>query len=204
MSVTDLHREDFAEYVRSRLDHHRVDPRWLQIEITESALMIDPGRTLTTSKALKSLGVSLSMDDFGTGYSSMSQLHWLPVTEIKVDRSFVSRMQGNEDDRTIVRSMIDLGRALGKRVVAEGVENEATWAQLRDMGCDHVQGWYICAALPVAEVTQWLTAQLGSESSGLPAQRRPVSVFAAGDGRDGDDAGRSPNVVYPSSMPIRR
>ena len=156
VSVTDLHREEFAEYVAVRLRHRNVDPCWLQLEITEGALMVDADRVLATLHALDGLGVSLSLDDFGTGYSSMSQLHRLPVEEIKIDRSFISRMENDIDDRTIVRSMIELGRALGLRVVAEGVENEATWTQLSEMGCENAQGWHISRALTGHEMTAWL------------------------------------------------
>ncbi|MGB9378900.1 MAG: EAL domain-containing protein [Mycobacteriales bacterium] len=156
VSVTDLQRPDFATYVAERLAHHGVDARWLQLEITESALMVHPRRTLATLKGLESLGVSLSLDDFGTGYSSMSQLHWLPVTEIKIDRSFITNMGSNSDNHTIVRSMIELGRALGKRVVAEGVEDQATLVQLREMGCHEAQGWHVSPAMPGLEITAWL------------------------------------------------
>ncbi|PZS27988.1 MAG: GGDEF-domain containing protein [Pseudonocardiales bacterium] len=156
VSATDLQREGFADYVASRMRYHIVDSTRLQLEITESALMVDPASVLTTLQALARLGVSLSLDDFGTGYSSMSQLHRLPVEEMKIDASFVSRMQTEADDATIVGSMIELGRALGLRVVAEGVENVATWRQLAGLGCHDAQGWWISPALPAAEMTAWL------------------------------------------------
>ena len=156
VSVTDLHRPEFADYVALRLRHHRVDPRWLQLEITERTLMVDPNRVIATLNALERLGVSLSLDDFGTGYSSMSQLHRLPVEEIKIDRSFISGMDSDVDDRTIVRSMIELGHALGLRVVAEGVEDDITLRQLSEMGCDDAQGWHIAPAMPEPAMTEWL------------------------------------------------
>ena len=156
VSVTDLQQEEFAEYIALRLRHHRLAASCLQLEITERTLMVDPERVIATLDSLERLGVSLSLDDFGTGYSSMSQLHRLPVEEIKIDRSFISRIGTDVDDRIIVQSMIELGHALGLRVIAEGVEDKATWDQLGAMGCDDAQGWHIAHALAETEMTTWL------------------------------------------------
>jgi EAL domain-containing protein (putative c-di-GMP-specific phosphodiesterase class I) len=102
------------------------------------------------------MGVRLSLDDFGTGYSSLTHLRQLPVDEIKIDKSFVLEMMGNNADAAIVRTVIDLAHNLGKQVCAEGVENEATWAKLRELGCDLAQGYWISRPLPAAELMQWL------------------------------------------------
>jgi diguanylate cyclase (GGDEF)-like protein len=156
VSARDLYGPDLAGFLAGRLAHHGVRAHLLQLEITEGVLMADPGRALSTIRQLEDLGLSLSLDDFGTGYSSLTNLRRLPVNEIKIDRSFVRRMDVNSDDATIVRSIIDLGAALGLRVVAEGVETRQTWQRLCDMGCDEAQGWYLAQSLPVEAATTWL------------------------------------------------
>jgi diguanylate cyclase len=178
----DLYDRDFAEFLRQRLDEHGVPPRALMVEVTEGVLMADPARAATTLLELADVGVGVSLDDFGTGYSSLVHLKRLPVSEVKIDRSFVMRMDVNEDDAAIVRSIIDLASALGLRVVAEGVETQESWDRLSVYGCDAAQGWYLSKALPAAEVTTWLegfgrggtapAAPMESQSQQLPAQER--------------------------------
>jgi EAL domain-containing protein (putative c-di-GMP-specific phosphodiesterase class I) len=169
----DLYDRDFASYLRSRLEHHGVPPRALMIEVTESVLMADPARAASTLLSLSQLGVGISLDDFGTGYSSLVHLKRLPVSEVKIDRSFVMRMDVHEDDAAIVRSIIDLATALGLRVVAEGVETRESWDRLAVYGCDAAQGWYLAKAMPADEVTRWL-AEFGRNpvpSSGVIGQQ---------------------------------
>jgi EAL domain-containing protein (putative c-di-GMP-specific phosphodiesterase class I) len=122
-------------------------------------MMADPARSIGVLGSLSSVGVELSIDDFGTGYSSLSYLRRLPIDEIKIDRSFVSRMHVDQDDAMIVRATVELGRNLGLRVVAEGVENAETWDQLRVLGCDVAQGYFLSKALPSAEATKWLATR---------------------------------------------
>lgn len=105
--------------------------------------MSDPLRAMDTLSRLSAMGVRLSIDDFGTGYSSLAYLKRLPVDEIKIDRSFVMDMLTNDDDATIVRSVVDLGHNLNLQVVAEGVEDVDTWNLLRSIGCDVAQGYYL-------------------------------------------------------------
>ena len=131
----------------------------LVLEITESAIMTDPPRALEILNRLHALGVQLAIDDFGTGYSSMAYLKSLPVDELKVDRSFVKHLRDNQSDAVIVRSTVDLGHNLGLRVVAEGVEDEATLKELAILGCDCVQGYYLARPMPAAELGAWLAAQ---------------------------------------------
>jgi diguanylate cyclase (GGDEF)-like protein len=152
----DLYDRDFANFLRDRLAEHGVPPRALMIEVTESVLMADPSRAATTLLSLADVGVGVSLDDFGTGYSSLVHLKRLPVSEVKIDRSFVIRMDVNEDDAAIVRSIIDLASALGLRVVAEGVESQEAWDRLAIYGCDAAQGWHLTKALPGDELTDWL------------------------------------------------
>jgi EAL domain-containing protein (putative c-di-GMP-specific phosphodiesterase class I) len=129
------------------------------VEITESAIMTDPAHALQVLDRLNELGVQVSIDDFGTGYSSMAHLKTLPVHELKVDRSFVSQMTSNASDAVIVRSTVDLGRNLGLRVVAEGVEDPATVRELEALGCDAIQGYYISRPVAPDELIRWLDQQ---------------------------------------------
>jgi len=172
----DLYDRDFAEFLRERLDEHGVPPRALMIEVTESVLMADPARAATTLLSLADVGVGVSLDDFGTGYSSLVHLKRLPVSEVKIDRSFVLRMDVNEDDAAIVRSIIDLASALGLRVVAEGVETQESWDRLSVYGCDAAQGWYLAKAMPAEAVTSWLA------DFERAAKQRSASVPAQGPG----------------------
>jgi EAL domain-containing protein (putative c-di-GMP-specific phosphodiesterase class I) len=136
-----------------------LDPRSLTLEITESEVISDPGRTLRNLDALRAIGLELSVDDFGTGYSSMSYLQRLPVQEVKVDKSFVVKMLSNEGDAAIVRSIIDLGRNLRLRVVAEGVEDQETWDALARIGCDLIQGYHLSRPMPAEDTIAWLRAR---------------------------------------------
>jgi diguanylate cyclase (GGDEF)-like protein len=156
VSVRDLHTGEIADRIAERLSAHGVGPERLELEITESALMADPRRVLATLARLKRLGVAMALDDFGTGYSSMLHLRRLPLAEVKIDRSFVLGVATDPDDAAIVRSMIDLARALGLRVVAEGVEDERTWRMLVQAGCDVAQGWFFARPMPGDELTAWL------------------------------------------------
>jgi EAL domain-containing protein (putative c-di-GMP-specific phosphodiesterase class I) len=156
VSVRDLHTGEIADRIAARLQQMSVDPSRLELEITESALMADPRRVLATLARLKKLGVAIALDDFGTGYSSMLHLRRLPLAEVKIDRSFVLGVATDPDDAAIVRSMIDLARALGLRVVAEGVEDERTWRMLVEAGCDLAQGWYFARPMPQAQLLDWL------------------------------------------------
>jgi EAL domain-containing protein (putative c-di-GMP-specific phosphodiesterase class I) len=156
ISMRDLHDPELVPFLRRRLQAYGVPASALLLEITENVLMADPNGVAGTLRGLDELGIALSLDDFGTGYSSLVHLKRLPVSEIKIDRSFVQRMDQEDDDATIVRSIIELGEALGLRVVAEGVETATAWESLAQMGCDAAQGWYLSRALPPAEATAWL------------------------------------------------
>ncbi len=157
VSVRDLHTGEIVERLADRLRHHGVPASQVQLEITEGALMADPNRVLATLRRLERLGVALSLDDFGTGYSSMQHLRRLPLSEVKIDRSFVLGMATDPDDEAIVRSITTLAGALGLRVVAEGVENERTWRMLLDAGCDTAQGWFYARPMPAEELSSWLS-----------------------------------------------
>ena len=121
--------------------------------------MADPARSIALLHELRDLGVRLSVDDFGTGYSSLSYLKRLPVHEVKIDRSFVTGLRAEGEDIAIVRAIVDLGRHLGLEVVAEGVEDQATWDLLAAMGCDVVQGWHLARPMPTDQLPSWLSAR---------------------------------------------
>jgi diguanylate cyclase (GGDEF)-like protein len=185
VSARDLYDRGFAEVLKSKIEQYGVPPRALMIEVTESSLMADPARAGSTLLSLAGLGVGVSLDDFGTGYSSLVHLKRLPVSEVKIDQSFVMRMDVNEDDAAIVRSIIDLAAALGLRTVAEGVETRDAWDRLAVFGCDAAQGWYLAKAMPGDTATDWLldVRQVGPATvpdSNAQLLTRPARLGIAG------------------------
>jgi EAL domain-containing protein (putative c-di-GMP-specific phosphodiesterase class I) len=163
LSTRNLLDVNFPDDVARLLQKWSVDAALLELEITESTMLADPVRTKLVLDRLAGLGVRLSIDDFGTGYSSLAYLKRLPVNELKIDRSFVMNMSRDEDDAVIVRSTIDLGRNLGLEVVAEGVEDEATWRKLGSLGCHVAQGYYLSRPVPADELTAWLHGRRAGE-----------------------------------------
>jgi diguanylate cyclase (GGDEF)-like protein len=149
----------FPDQVATLLYNHGLEPRSLELEITESTMLVNNSRAKLVLDRLSAMGVRLSLDDFGTGYSSLSYLKRLPLDELKIDRSFVMNMLEDEDDAVIVRSTIDLGRNLGLEVVAEGVETEEMWARLQGLGCDVAQGYYLTSPVPAADLERWLESR---------------------------------------------
>ncbi|MFF8534647.1 putative bifunctional diguanylate cyclase/phosphodiesterase [Streptomyces sp. NPDC015532] len=174
VSPRDVHTPGFAGAVAARLARHGVPAAALQLEITEHVLLEDPQRAADTLAALTGHGVKMSLDDFGTGYSSLVHLRRLPVSELKIDRSFVARLAVDTEDAEIVRCTVDLAHSLGLLVVAEGVEDDETWERLRDLGCDAVQGWLVAAAMPPEEATAWLLAR-GSRGWQRPRAALPAA-----------------------------
>jgi EAL domain-containing protein (putative c-di-GMP-specific phosphodiesterase class I) len=156
LSMRSLHDITLPKTVASLLDRHQVSAEYLTLEITESALMVDPGRALDVLTRLAEIGVRVAIDDFGTGYSSLGYLKRLPVHEVKIDKSFVLGMGDDGRDEAIVRSVVAMAHALGLEVVAEGVENRTTWDLLLDLKCETAQGYYMCKPLPPAELEIWL------------------------------------------------
>jgi len=158
VSATDLQNERLVDLVANALLRHGVPPSALTIEVTETAMMRDPQVAQGVMQALDELGVRLSVDDYGTGYSSLEYLLKLPINEIKLDRAFSMDLAHEVRSVAIVRSTIDLTHALGLRMVAEGVENEATLVILRDLGCDLVQGWHLGRSTSSADFERFLAA----------------------------------------------
>jgi diguanylate cyclase (GGDEF)-like protein len=158
LSVRSLTRE-LPSAVAALLAEHDATGDELEFEITESTMMANPAEGLEILQQLADLGLRLAVDDFGTGYSSLAYLKRLPVSELKIDRSFVGQMDIDASDRGIVRSTIDLARHLQLSVVAEGVESAATLAELQDLGCDYAQGFFISPPLAPDGIPAWAAKQ---------------------------------------------
>ncbi len=170
LSVRNLLDPDLPALIGDLLTLYGLVPEALQLEITESMLMSDPERSLVTLTRLNQLGVGLSVDDYGTGYSSLANLRRLPIDELKIDRSFVSPMLSDESDLIIVRSTINLGHDLGLKVVAEGVEDEATLYRLDGLGCDFAQGYHFSKPLAPAAFNAWIGVSGDVAELVLPAK----------------------------------
>ncbi len=163
VSASQFRRGDLLEVIRSALDEAQLDPRFLEIELTESAVMTDPEDSAATLEQLSRMGVLVSVDDFGTGYSSMSYLRRFPIDKLKIDRSFVKDLTSRSDDGSIVQAIISLAHSLRLKVVAEGVETPEQLKFLSSLGCDQYQGYHFSAPLPAAEfaklVNNWQKAE---------------------------------------------
>ena len=162
VSAQSLLDEELEPLVASELTQVGLDPACLTLEITESTMMGDPARTHRILRGLSDLGIRLSVDDFGTGFSSLVNLRHLPVSELKIDRSFVSEMMMESNDEVIVRSTIDLGHNLGLEVVAEGVENDSIRDRLAELGCDILQGYGISRPLPRDTFAHFVTDHIAA------------------------------------------
>jgi EAL domain-containing protein (putative c-di-GMP-specific phosphodiesterase class I) len=157
VSARSFQSPGLVERIKKALAKAGVDGECLELEITEETLMVDLEAGARILNNLSELGVSIAIDDFGIGYSSLSYLKRLPIDTLKIDQSFLEGMSSNPKDVAIVRSIIELGHNLDCRVVAEGVEGEAVRLQLRDLGCDLVQGFHISKPLPDASFREWLS-----------------------------------------------
>jgi EAL domain-containing protein (putative c-di-GMP-specific phosphodiesterase class I) len=166
VSARNLLDQQLPEKIGAILARHELDSGFLELEITESSLIADPDRSFEVLRRLHEIGVQLSIDDFGTGYSSLAYLQKLPVDSLKIDRSFVMDSGHGREGRSIVGSIIGLAHNLRVSVTAEGVEDNASLQLLRDLGCDHAQGYYISKPLPVENVDAWL-----KQSRWEPARR---------------------------------
>jgi EAL domain-containing protein (putative c-di-GMP-specific phosphodiesterase class I) len=149
----------FPEDISSLLSMTGAHPSLLQLELAETTVLEDPFRTEIVLDRLHQLGVRLAIDDFGTGYSALHYLRQLPVSEIKIDRSFVLAMAESADDATIVRSAIGLGKSFGVDVLAEGVATDETRAELAALGADAAQGFALCEPLEADELAAWLRSR---------------------------------------------
>lgn len=168
LSAKQFQQTDLIDEVVAVLGRTGLEPRLLQLEITESVIMDDAPTTMITLRALKDLGVRLAIDDFGTGYSSLSYLKRFPVDTLKVDKVFVDGLEHDPDDTAIVQAVVTLARALGLKVTAEGIESAAQLAQLRKLGCHLGQGYYFARPLAIDAVAPLLAASATSCRSEAP------------------------------------
>ncbi len=160
LSVRSLQDRQLPGQVQKLVARHHADPSRVILEITESAIMSDPLTARRVMRRLSNMGFQLSIDDFGTGYSSLAYLKQLPVDEIKIDKSFVTRMDRDENDAVIVRATIDLAHNLGLKVVAEGVESTDVWDLLEMLGCDTAQGYFIRRPQSPRELADWICSRV--------------------------------------------
>jgi len=158
LSTSDLMNANLPGQVLKLLRDHKLPPSFLKLEVTESAVMHDMTRALEVLNMLSAMGIVLSIDDYGTGYSSLSYLKKLPVSELKIDMSFVRNLAENEEDRILVRSTIELGHNLGLEITAEGVENQRSVDLLNEYGCDTLQGYFISKPVPASEFEAFLSS----------------------------------------------
>lgn len=159
VSVQQFGRGDLEQQVKMVLAESGFPARLLELEVTESALMLDEEKVVLTMQQLRETGVRLAIDDFGTGYSSLAYLQRLPLDILKVDRRFIANMTANTDDRQIAKAIIELGHTLRFEVLAEGVETAEQLALLQDMACDYYQGYYFSKAVPAEEFRRLLLQQ---------------------------------------------
>jgi EAL domain-containing protein (putative c-di-GMP-specific phosphodiesterase class I) len=151
LSALHFQQSTLLNDVKRTLQDHALPADCLELELTESSLMQDGAATVATMNNLKQVGVYLALDDFGTGYSSLSQLKGLPLDNLKLDQSFVRGLPGDRDDLAICTAVIAMGRALGLKVIAEGVETTEQLAVLRSLGCDVGQGYLFARPLPAQQ-----------------------------------------------------
>jgi len=176
LSARNLLQDDLADQVGALLTRHGVPAELLQLELTESAIMVEPDRARERLGELAALGVQISLDDFGAGYTSLGQLKDLPISQLKVDRSFIATMAQDPSSALIVQSIVDLGHHLGLTTIAEGVETAADVEALRRYGCDAAQGYYLSRPIPAAALDQWRSTKAPSQRGHHPA---PVGMGVA-------------------------
>ncbi len=156
LSTKDLHDPELPDVISGIAVSTNVNPEWIILEITESSIISQPELTLEILHRLHKMGYKLSIDDYGTGYSSLSYLKKMPLTELKIDRSFVQDMVNSDNDDVIVRATINLAHNLGLQVTAEGIETSEVMEKLKSYQCDIIQGFYISKPLPVSKFDEWI------------------------------------------------
>lgn len=162
VSVHDVGAAGFRDRLAALLDATGAHAQDIRLELTEGAVMRDPATVIGTMREINALGFEWSVDDFGTGQSSLAYLHMLPVSELKIDRSFVRGAASSGTTLTLLKAAIDLGRNLGLTTVGEGAETAEEWALLRELGCTMAQGWYGARPMPERELLPWLRARSGA------------------------------------------
>jgi diguanylate cyclase len=164
LTANDLLDSELPDLVEHTLAFWNVEPRRVQFEITETIVVADTQEVIHTLDRLRSLGVRLAIDDFGTGYAGMSYLSRLPINEVKIDQSFIRRINESPTDYEIIASVTALAHRLGMEIVAEGVESDAVFGAVKALGCDRVQGYLFSRALPEADFANWWRQHFGQSS----------------------------------------
>jgi len=178
LSAMQFRHGNLLHLIRDALDAANLEPRFLEVEITESALMSDPEESVAILEQLSRMGVVVSVDDFGTGYSSMSYLHRFPIDKLKIDRGFISELMSCADDATIVQAIVSLAHSLRLKVVAEGVETNEQLHLLQQLGCDQYQGYQFSPAVPAAQFAELLRESNAKAAKTDPAVDRTHSKLA--------------------------
>lgn len=168
LSARQLDDSNTPDLVSALLERYAIVPGRVALEVTESVIMSDGANTRRSLRAFKDLGLRVAIDDFGTGYSSLAYLHTLPVTTVKIDRSFVVRLEGPDNSVPVVKAIVDMSHAMGLRVVAEGVSDERLCTLVREIGCDVAQGYYWTKPLPVDTFEKWWR---GAEALNVPSAK---------------------------------
>ena len=158
LSAATVHDPELMDAVTTAVSRSGLPPSSIELEITESAVMFDPEGALRSLESLVDYGVRLSLDDFGTGYSSLSYLQRLPVTAVKIDKSFVEPLLSDDTARAIVRSVVELAHSLRLSVIAEGVDSAPVMEQLTAIGCDALQGFYVANPMSPARLEEWIAS----------------------------------------------
>jgi EAL domain-containing protein (putative c-di-GMP-specific phosphodiesterase class I) len=181
LSPTHFRSKGLVDAVRRALDKSGLDPRRLEIDVTEAILLRDPGTALAVLHELRALGVRIAMDDFGTGYSSISHLHSFPFDKVKIDQSFVEKMMASRSSLNVVRAVATLANGLGIEATAEGVETEEQLAAIRAEGCTEMQGFLSSEPVPAGEIPLLLLEEQLRNSDGparaprgQPSASKPV------------------------------
>jgi len=178
LSAVQLEQPDLSKQIAETLEESRLDPKCLRLEITESVIMHNAEQAIITVNELRKMGVRVSIDDFGTGYSSLSYLHKFPVDTLKVDRSFINRIDTKGENAAIIQTIITLACNLNMDVVAEGVETAEQLSYLREINCDYVQGYYYSRPvdnLSAAEMVKDLVRSKYLHKRSVPIKADPVS-----------------------------
>ena len=162
LSPRDILNPHIVDQIKTALEIHDINPRALEIEITESALLSDTQTSLAVLNDMRSLGLSIALDDFGTGYSALGSLKDLPLTTVKLDRAFIRDIEIDTRSQKVLRSIVNLVKVLDYKLIAEGVEDGFQADFLKNIGCETVQGFYYAPGMPLNEAYQYFIASLDS------------------------------------------
>lgn len=165
LSSHQLHNTNLVPFIRREMQAYDVDPKWVEFEITESAIITDFDASIIVLEGLKAMGFSLSLDDFGTGYSSLSYLTKLPIDILKIDKSFVFEVGESRRAESVVETIVALSKSLGLETIAEGIETKVQLAFLKELGCELGQGYYFSRPLSENDFENYMNTQFGASDN---------------------------------------